>query len=36
MSYIELRGRWCNIVFLTEHALSEEKDDDSKEGFYEK
>ena len=27
MSYIVLRGRWCNIVVLNVHAPSEEKSD---------
>ena len=35
MSYIVLRGRWCNIIDLNVHALSEKKIDDSKDGFYE-
>jgi hypothetical protein len=35
MSYIVLRGRWCNIIVLNVHALSEEKSDDSKDSFYE-
>jgi hypothetical protein len=35
MSYIGLRGRWCNIV-LNVHATSEEKSDDLKNSFYEK
>ena len=30
MSYIVLRGRWCNIVVLNVRAPSEEKSDDSK------
>ena len=34
MSYIVLRGRWCNIV-LNMHAPSEEKSYDSKDSFYE-
>ena len=34
MSYIVLRGCWCNIV-LNVHALSEEKTDDSRDSFYE-
>jgi len=34
MSYIVMRGRWCNIV-LNMHAPSEEKSDDSKDGFIE-
>ena len=25
VSYIVLRGRWCNIIFLNVHAPSEEK-----------
>jgi hypothetical protein len=28
MSYIVLRGCWCNIIVLNVHALSEEKSDD--------
>ena len=35
MSYIVLRGRWCNIIVLNVHAPSEEKSDDSKDNFYE-
>jgi len=35
MSYIVLRGRWCNIIVLNLHATSEEKGDDSKDRFYE-
>jgi len=35
MSYIVLRGRWCNIVVLNVHATSKEKSDDSKDRFYE-
>ena len=34
MSYIILRGCWCNIV-LNMHVPSEEKRDDSKDSFYE-
>jgi len=34
MSYIFLRGHWCNIV-LNVYAPSEEKSDDSKDSFYE-
>jgi len=36
ISYILLRGRWCNIVLLNVHAPSEEKSDDSKDSFYDK
>jgi len=35
MSYIVLRGHWCNIIVLNVHAPSEEKSDDSKARFYE-
>ena len=35
VSYIVLRGRWCNIVVLNVHAPSEDKSDDSKDSFYE-
>jgi hypothetical protein len=33
MSYIVLRGRWCNIIVLNAHAPTEEKSDDSKDSF---
>jgi len=35
MSYVVLRGCWCNIIVLNVHAPSEEKSDDSKGRFYE-
>jgi len=35
VSYIVLRGRWCNIIVLNLHAPSEEKSYDSKDSFYE-
>ena len=35
VSYIVLRGRWCNIIVLNVHAPSEDKSDDSKDSFYE-
>ena len=35
MSYIVLRGHWCNIIIVNFQAPSEEKIDDSKECFYE-
>jgi len=28
LSYVVMRGRWCNIFVLNEHATSEEKGDD--------
>ena len=33
VSYIVLRGRWCNIIVLNMHAPSQEKSDDSKDNF---
>jgi exonuclease III len=35
MSYIILRGCWCNIIVLTVHAPTEDKIDDMKDSFYE-
>ena len=35
ISYKVLRGCWCNNIVLNVHAPSEEKSDDSKDGFYE-
>jgi len=35
MSYIDLRGRWFNIIILNVRAPSEEKSDDLKDSFYE-
>ena len=35
LSYIVLRGRWCNIIDLNVHVPSEEKSDESKGSFYE-
>jgi len=35
VSYIVLRGRWCNIIVLIVHATSEEKCDDSTDSFCE-
>ena len=34
VSYIVLRGHWCNIIVLNVHAPGEEKRDDSKDSFY--
>jgi len=33
VSYIVLRGHWCNIIVLNVHAPSKEKSDDSKDSF---
>ena len=33
ISYIGLRGHWCNTIVLNAHAPSEEKSDDSKDSF---
>jgi hypothetical protein len=35
MSYIALRGHWCNIIVLNVHVPTEEKGDDSKVSFCE-
>ena len=35
VSYIFLRGRWCNIIVLNLRVPSEEKSDDSKDSIYE-
>ena len=35
VSYIFLRGRWCNIIVLIVHAPSEDKSGDTKVSFYE-
>jgi exonuclease III len=35
MSYIILRGRWCDIIVLNVHAPTEDKTDDIKNRFYE-
>jgi len=35
VSYIVLRGHWCNIIILNVHGQSEEKSDDLKDNFYE-
>jgi exonuclease III len=35
VSYIVLRGRWCNITVLNVHTPSHDKNDDSKDSFYE-
>ena len=33
VSYVVLRGHWCNIIVLNVCAPSEEKSDDSKDSF---
>jgi exonuclease III len=35
MSYITLKGHWCDIIVLNVYAPTEDKDDDIKESFYE-
>jgi hypothetical protein len=35
MSYITLKGRWCDIIVLNVHAPTEDKDDVKKDNFYE-
>jgi hypothetical protein len=35
MSYIILRGSWCDIIVLNVHAPTEDKTDDMKDRFYE-
>ena len=35
VSYMILRGRWCNIIVFNAEAPREEKSDDSKYSFYE-
>jgi hypothetical protein len=35
MSYIVLRGHWCNIIVLNAYALTEERSDNTKHNFYE-
>jgi hypothetical protein len=35
MSYITLKGRWCDITVLNMHATTEDKDDYIKGSFYE-
>jgi hypothetical protein len=35
MSYIILKGHWCNTVVLNVHAPCEDKSDDVKDSFYE-
>jgi hypothetical protein len=35
MSYITLRGRWCDVIVLNVHAPTEDKCDDTKDRIYE-
>jgi hypothetical protein len=35
MSYIILKGRWCDIIVLNVHGSPEDKDDVIKDSFYE-
>jgi hypothetical protein len=34
LSYIVLRGGWCEVIFLNVHAPIEDKIDDVKDDFY--
>jgi hypothetical protein len=34
MSYITLKGRWCDIIVLNVHAPTEDKDHVTKDSFY--
>jgi hypothetical protein len=36
VSYIVVRGRWCDVIVLNVHARTQEKSDYSKDRFYEK
>jgi hypothetical protein len=36
MSYVTLKGCWCDIVVLNVYAPTEDKDDDTEDSFYEK
>ena len=35
VSYVVIRGHWCNIIVLNVHVPREEKSDSSKDSFYE-
>jgi hypothetical protein len=35
MSYITLKGRWCDIIVLNVHTPTEDKDDALKDSFHE-
>ncbi|PNF43544.1 hypothetical protein B7P43_G03931 [Cryptotermes secundus] len=35
ISYIKLKGRWCDIIVMNVHAPTEDKTDDTKDRFYE-
>jgi hypothetical protein len=34
MSYIIIRGPWCDVIVLNVHAPTEDKIDDMKDSFY--
>jgi hypothetical protein len=34
MTYLILRGRWCDIIVLNVHVSTEDKSDDTKDRFY--
>jgi len=35
MSYVTLRGRWCDIIVPNVHVSTEDRSDDTKDSFYE-
>jgi hypothetical protein len=35
ISYITMKGRWCDIIVINVHDTTEDKDDDMKDRFYE-
>ena len=35
VSYIVLKGRWCNIIVVNVHTSAEEKSNNSKDSLYE-
>jgi hypothetical protein len=35
ISYVTLRGRWCDIIVLNVHTPTKDKCDDTKDSFYE-
>jgi hypothetical protein len=33
MTYIKLRGSWCDVIVLNAHALNQDKSDEKKDAF---